>query len=125
MEKRTRWFEELKNNMPQLDVLGFKYMLHVLSVSYLSIYSVVTLFLLKPIFREFFLFYTQSISVLLELMVILLLLESKVVLTKTRFWLPWWVFVPKVFRVPLVYGPYEMPWFCAFFGLSVLWALVF
>ena len=116
--------------MPQIDNITFSYTLHLLSISYLSCYVVFTLILLKPIFREFFLFYTQPASVLLELMLLLLRLESKVIFTKQgrpgrrsitqiKNW-PWWFGLmnfPTFMKTPVIIG---MPWPCFVFGVSAI-----
>jgi hypothetical protein len=41
--------------MPQLDFVSFHYILNTVSLSYLLVYVSGTLYLLKPIFIEFFL----------------------------------------------------------------------
>ena len=67
--------------MPQLDYVSFHYILNTLSYSYLFVYVMITLFLLKPIFNEFFLFYTYPTAVILGAMLLFLLYSDKVVFT--------------------------------------------
>ena len=67
--------------MPQMDFVGFHYAVNTLSITYLSVYVVVLLFLLKPIFKELFLFYKYPTTVLLSAMLLVTLHEEKVVFT--------------------------------------------
>jgi hypothetical protein len=67
--------------MPQLDFVSFHYIVNTLSIAYLSVYVVVLLFLLKPIFKEFFLFYKYPTTVLLSAMLLVTLYREKVVFT--------------------------------------------
>jgi hypothetical protein len=67
--------------MPQLDFVGFHYTVNTLSVAYLSVYVVVLLFLLKPIFKEFFLFYKYPTTIILSAMLLANLYAEKVVFT--------------------------------------------
>jgi hypothetical protein len=67
--------------VPQLDFVGFHYAINTLSLSYLSVYVVALLFLLKPIFKEFFLFYKYPTTVILSSMLLVTLFEEKVVFT--------------------------------------------
>jgi hypothetical protein len=40
--------------MPQLDIVSFHYITHIVSAAYLIVYMVVSLVFLKPIFKELF-----------------------------------------------------------------------
>jgi hypothetical protein len=80
----TLFIKVFKNRllkMPQLDFVGFHYAVNTLSVAYLSVYVVVLLFLLKPIFKEFFLFYKYPTTFLLCSMLLVTLYSEKVVFT--------------------------------------------
>jgi hypothetical protein len=56
--------------MPQLDFVSFHYIMNVLSGSYLLVYVIVLLFLLKPIFKEFLVLHTFPTAVVLEVMLL-------------------------------------------------------
>jgi hypothetical protein len=65
--------------MPQLDFVSFHYILNTLSLSYLFVYVCATLFLLKPIFLEFFLRDKSSTVVFSESMLLFFMYSNKVV----------------------------------------------
>jgi hypothetical protein len=65
--------------MPQLDFVSFHYVFNTLSFSYLLLYVLAMLFLLKPIFREFFLLQTYPAYLFLEVMLLTSLHSDKVV----------------------------------------------
>lgn len=67
--------------MPQLDFVGFYYILNILSFIYVFIYIVFTLFLLKPIFKEFFYLYAFPTLMFLEVMLFFSLYSNRVVFT--------------------------------------------
>jgi hypothetical protein len=68
--------------MPQLDFVSFHYVLNTLSFSYLFVYVLVTLFLFKPIFKEFFFFFSYPTSLFLGVMLFFFLYSDKVVFTR-------------------------------------------
>lgn len=68
--------------MPQLDFVSFHYVLNTLSFSYLFVYVLVSLFFFKPIFKEFFCFFSYPTTLLLDTMLLFFLYSDKVVFTK-------------------------------------------
>jgi hypothetical protein len=67
--------------MPQLDFVGFHYVINTLSFSYLFVYVCVMLFFLKPIFNEIYLFYTYPTVLILSAMLLRPLYAEKVIFT--------------------------------------------
>lgn len=67
--------------MPQLDFVSFHYIINTFSFSYLFVYILATLFLLKPIFKEFFLFYKYPSTVFFGAMLLVSLYSEKVLFT--------------------------------------------
>jgi hypothetical protein len=65
--------------MPQLDFVSFHYILNTLSFSYLFVYAVINLFLLKPIFKYIYIFYAYPKAISLKLTLLSSLYRSKVV----------------------------------------------
>jgi hypothetical protein len=68
--------------MPQLDFVSFHYTINTLSLSYLFVYVLVSLFMLKPIFKEVFILYSYPTVLFLEVMLLVFLYSDKVVFTK-------------------------------------------
>jgi hypothetical protein len=68
--------------MPQLDFVSFHYILNILSVSYLFVYVAATLFLLKPIFAEFYLGDKYPIAAFSGWMLTFLMCSNKVVFSR-------------------------------------------
>lgn len=64
--------------MPQLDIISFHYLINSLGFSYLCVYVITLLFLLRPIFRECFFLYKYPSSVFLESMLLVPLYSEKV-----------------------------------------------
>jgi hypothetical protein len=55
---REVYFTKGSRFIPQLDYIGFHYCLNGISISYLLAYTLLTMYLLKPIFTEFFLYFS-------------------------------------------------------------------
>jgi hypothetical protein len=74
--------------MPQLDFVSFHYIINTLSFSYLFVYVTITLFLLKPIFKECFLLYSYPTSIVFDIMLLAMLFSDKVLFTKLMYRTP-------------------------------------
>jgi hypothetical protein len=67
--------------MPQMDFVGFHYAVNTAGLSYLLVYTTTLLYFLKPIFKEFFLFYKYPTTFLICSMLLVTLYAEKVVFT--------------------------------------------
>jgi hypothetical protein len=74
--------------VPQLEFVGFHYIIHAFGSSYLFVYVIVTLFLLKPIFKEFFFLPTLPAAVVLEVMLLDKTFSEKVLFSVTKWRTP-------------------------------------
>jgi fumarate reductase subunit C len=68
--------------MPQLDFVTFHYILNSLTFTYLFVYVCISLFLLKPIFKEFYLFYSYPTVLFLDVLSLVILFSDKIIFTK-------------------------------------------
>jgi hypothetical protein len=68
--------------MPQLDFVSFHYMINTLTFAYLFVYVITSLFFLKPIFREFYLFYSYPSILFFDVMSLVFLFSDKVIFTQ-------------------------------------------
>jgi hypothetical protein len=109
--------------MPQLDFVSFHYILNTLTFSYLFVYVVISLFLLKPIFKEFYLFSSYPTVLLLDVMSLVLLFSDKVVFTNLFRHVPelnilkakvkkrweWYKYIPKMRHLRDPYVEFDSP----------------